>query len=93
MAEAATSARIKPRQLSFKHTLQIWLMWSVQPATSYKKVAILLKMVAQIHVGNRAGRVEPRAVKRRPKPFPLLMKPRPEAQADILKNGHPKRLK
>lgn len=93
MAEAATSARIKPRQLSFKHTLQIWLMWSVQPATSYKKVAILLKMVAQIHVGNRAGRVEPRAVKRRPKPFPLLMKPRPEAQADILKNDHPKRLK
>lgn len=93
MAEAAASARIKPRQLSFKHTLQIWLIWSVQPATNYKKVAILLKMVAQIHVGNRAGRVEPRAVKRRPKPFPLLMKPRSEAQADILKNGHPKRLK
>lgn len=45
------------------------------------------------YLGNRAGRIEPRAVKRRPKPFPLLMKPRDEARAEIRKNGHPKKLK
>jgi len=32
-------------------------------------------------------------VKRRPKPFPLLMKPRAEARAQVKENGHPKKLK
>jgi hypothetical protein len=27
-AEAALQARMLPRQLSFKHTLQIWIAWS-----------------------------------------------------------------
>ena len=35
-------------------------------------------------VGNRPGRVEPRAVKRRPKPHDLLTKPRDQARAELL---------
>jgi len=50
-------------------------------------------LIAQRRVGNRPGRVEPRAVKRRPKPLPLLMQPRAEAQDNILKNGHHEKLK
>ncbi len=36
-------------------------------------------------VGNRPGRVEPRAVKRRPKEHALLTKPHEEARAELLK--------
>lgn len=30
MAEAALQANLLPRQLSFKHSLQIWIVWSQQ---------------------------------------------------------------
>ncbi len=36
---------------------------------------------------------EPRAIKRRPKPYPLLTKPRAIARADIRKHGHPESLR
>jgi len=93
MAEAALYSQIMPRQLSFKHTLQIWLSWSVQFSLGTKNIQTLLVMVAQIRVGNRGGRIEPRAVKRRSKPYSLLMKPRDEARDEIIRNGHPKKLK
>ncbi len=35
-------------------------------------------------VGNRPGRVEPRAVKRRPKPHDLLTKPGDQARPELL---------
>ena len=35
-------------------------------------------------VGNRPDRVEPRAIKRRPKPHRLLTKPRAEARLELL---------
>ena len=35
-------------------------------------------------IGNRPNRVEPRAVKRRPKPHKLLTKPRAEARAELM---------
>jgi len=44
-------------------------------------------------VGNRQGRIEPRAIKRRPKPYPLLTKTRKIAQEEIRENGHAKKLK
>ena len=46
---------------------------------------ILLWSIAQDHVGDRPDRFEPRARKRRPKPYPLLMKPRKQARAALLK--------
>lgn len=53
----------------------------------------MLALIAKRTVGNRPGRIEPREVKRRPKPYKLLMKPRGAAREDILKNGHPKKAK
>lgn len=95
MAQSALLADILPRQLSFKHTLQCWLAWNQQRVfvdigTSEELLFIL---IAQRRIGNRSGRIEPRAVKRRPKPFSLLTKPRKEAKAEIKKNGHPKKVK
>ncbi|MBQ0721391.1 MAG: IS4 family transposase, partial [Gammaproteobacteria bacterium] len=55
--------------------------------------ALLFTMMAQRKIGNRPDRIEPRAVKRRPKPMPLLMKSREEARAEIRKNGHSLKLK
>ena len=95
MAQAAFLADMLPRQLSFKHTLQLWIAWRQSGVGSYDddRLAGLFILIAQQKVGNRPGRIEPRAVKRRPKPFPLLTKPRPMAQEDVRKYGHPKKLK
>jgi len=49
-------------------------------------------LIAQQKVGNRPGRIEPRVVKRRPKPFKLMI-PREQAREEVRKNGHPKKLK
>ena len=90
MAQSARLAEVLPRALSFKHTLQLWLAWSRRVEYCNEKQLIqLFKLVGQQQVGNRPGRVEPRAVKRRSKPFSLLTKPRKLAQEGILKNGHP----
>jgi hypothetical protein len=94
MAQSALLAEVLPRQLSFKHTLQIWIAWRQSGARSDDdKLARLFILIAEQHVGNRPGRIEPRAMKRRPKPFPLLTKPRPIAREQVRKNGHPKKLK
>ena len=95
MAQSALLADIAPRQLSFKHTLQLWLAWSQQGAYIDHDInqELLFVLIAQKKIGNRSGRIEPRAVKRRPKPFSLLMKPRVEARAEIRQNGHPKKRK
>ncbi len=44
----------------------------------------VLESIARDEVGHRPNRVEPRAVKRRPKPYPLLMVPRDEAKEALL---------
>ncbi|VAW46461.1 hypothetical protein MNBD_GAMMA02-1321 [hydrothermal vent metagenome] len=94
MVQTAVLAKILPRQISFKHTLQLWLSWSrYNTNEGDKELTQLLIMIAQNKVGNRAGRVEPRAVKKRPKPLPLLTITRQQARAEIAKNGHPKKLK
>lgn len=95
MAQTALLADLLPRQLSFKHTLQLWLSWRQNDPGNYddEKLGRLFILIAQQQVGKRPGRVEPRALKRRPKPFPLLIKPRQEAREEIMKNGHPKKLK
>ena len=94
MVQSALLYDILPRRISFKHSLQLWL--AIQGKIDQldpDQYIDLLRLISQQTVGNRPGRIEPRAVKRRAKPFPLLMKPRPIARIDILKNGHPKKLK
>jgi len=95
MAQAALLAGRLPRELSFKHTVQLWVAWGQHGvgADCDDKLAMLFLLIAQQQVGNRAGRIEPRAVKRRPKPYPLLTKPRQIAREDVRKNGHPEKLK
>lgn len=93
MAQAALLVEILPRQLSFKHSLQLWLAWTHHNPNGNADVEALFTLMAQRQVGDRPGRTEPRAVKRRSKPFALLMKPRSEARADVRKHGHPKKLK
>lgn len=94
MAQSALWMDIAPRQLSFKHCLQLWSV-SVQymNLSNDEELTILFLLMAQQRVGNRPGRIEPRAVKRRPKPLALLTKPRALAREQIRKDGHPKRLK
>jgi len=93
MAQAALLADQIPRQLSFKHTVQIWLCWQQRGGATHDAVCInaLLVLIAEPRVGLRPGRVEPRALKRRPKLFPLLTKPRQVAREEIRENGHPKK--
>ena len=95
MAQAALLGDRLPRQLSFKHTVQLWIAWGHHGhCTDHDdKLHGLFVLIAQQHVGERPGRIEPRAIKRRPKPYPLLTKPREIARAEVRKYGHPKKLK
>lgn len=93
MVQAAFMADILPREISFKHSLQLWLIWSQRMDTSDDKMLLTVcGLMAQQQVGNRHGRIEPRALKRRPKAYPLLMVPRPQARDAVRKHGHPKKL-
>jgi hypothetical protein len=91
MVGSALQANVQPRQLSFKHTLQLWLAWSHNGAPGHEHLELLFVLIAQQRVADRPGRVEPRAIKRRPKPFPLLMTTRSRARALIRRYGHPKK--
>jgi putative transposase len=90
MLQAAARNDLSPRQLSFATALQTiaasWMVLPLQEGTG--NVALVLVQVdslAEQRVGNRPNRVEPRAVKRRPKPHRLLTKPRKEARAALLR--------
>jgi hypothetical protein len=90
MAQAAAKAVVRPRQLSFKHTVQLWSAWLARHLCNQRGAAIelLFKLIGQLRVGNRPGRVEPRARKRRPKPYPWLKIPRAQARSNIIAHGH-----
>ena len=86
MAQAAQHAGLHPRELSFKHTVQLWSVWS---ATALQTEPVeMIRLIAQLTVGNRPGRIEPRARKRRPKSYPWLKVPRAEARRQIRDYGH-----
>ncbi len=94
MCQAASAAGALPTTLSFKHCLQLCLCCLNSSAVmNDEMLASVLLLMAQQRVGNRAGRVEPRAVKRRPKAYPLLMERRCAARDRVRKNGHPVKLK
>jgi putative transposase len=89
MLQAALAADRSPRQLSFTAAMQkiaaSWATLSVcDEATLVLLVTVHLKHLPAHQVGNRPNRIEPRAVKRRPKPHKLLNKPRAEARAGLL---------
>jgi hypothetical protein len=53
----------------------------------------MLRLLARRQVGNRSGRIEPRAVKRKPKAYSLLMIPRAQASQAVMRKDHPKKMK
>ena len=89
MAQAAIESGLHPREISFKHTVQIWLQWLLVHRGRGQgwHRDTLLTLIAQIRVGHRPGRLEPRARKRRPKPYPWLKVPRARARQRIQKFG------
>jgi hypothetical protein len=82
MAEAAQCFDAELERLSFKGTLDALRQYSAAMGRARTRRAQrtlwldLLRAVARDPVPLRPGRTEPRAVKRRPKPFPLLNRPR-----------------
>ena len=97
MAQSALLADIRPRKISFKHTVHLWIARQGRHdeygCFIHSYIGELFALIAQQKVGKRPRRIEPRAVKRRPKPFPLLTKPRTQAREEVRENGHPKKLK
>jgi len=91
MAQAALLCDQVPRQLSFKHTVQVWLAWqrcSGDPGEG-ASIHMLLLFIGQPRVGRRSGRIEPRLVKRRRNRFGLLTESRTEARQRVRRHGHP----
>jgi hypothetical protein len=88
MAQAACNAGVDTRELSFKHTVQLWTEWVSRGLSAAKDGGRLFTLIAQCKVGNRPGRIEPRMRKRRPKPYPWLKVPRAQARRQIQKHGH-----
>jgi hypothetical protein len=82
MAEAAQSYEAELERLSFKGTVDAVRQFSTalaQARTRKMQQALwqnLLATLARDRVPLRPHRNEPRAVKRRPKPYPLLNRPR-----------------
>jgi hypothetical protein len=89
---AAQHARLLPRQFSLTATMQkVAASWScvllLDSQTQANLMNVHLQGLVHHRVGHRPDRVEPRAVKRRPKPHRLLTKPRGQARAELLA-GH-----
>jgi hypothetical protein len=84
LAEAASAAGVDPRELSFKGALQtlnsfaaVWPL-ALNRETLYQAI---LQALATHRVANRPDRIEPRAVKRRPKKLTFLTEPRDIARS------------
>jgi Transposase DDE domain len=89
MGKAAEVHAEQPRHLSFKGALQT--MTAFQDALRHAPAGVrdllmkvMLRAIASHRVGDRFGRVEPRANKRRPKPQRYLMEPRPQARKRLM---------
>ena len=81
MAVAASENDVEPREISFKGAKQALTAFApkleaARPEQRAELVDAMLKAVAYHRVGNRPGRWEPRARKRRPKPSKRLGHPR-----------------
>ena len=79
MVDAARNSQRLPRTISFKGCVQTFnaIMHRIGTLFDdlYKKIIL---SVASSRVGNRPNRKEPRVIKKRPKAYPRLNKPRKE---------------
>jgi hypothetical protein len=91
MAQAAARA-VYPWEVSFKEALPTWNAFvpHLQTAGPAQRADLWVALIWAIGchaVANRPDRVEPRAIKRRPKPHPLLTEPRAAARARLMAEG------
>lgn len=89
MAQTAQRFGVLPRTISFKGTMQTLLAFQPQLASATPEalprlIAALWRAISTHRVGDRPDRYEPRAVKRRAKPYKHLAKPRHEARRLLL---------
>jgi len=100
MVEAGAIHDVPMERLSFKGAVDSVRQFSIaiaQPRSRSKQeqmIAHLLEIIALDQVPERPGRREPRAVKRRPKPYQLLNRPRHvmkelQHRSKYRKNRHP----
>ena len=82
IAQAASDHDARMERLSFKGAVDSVRQFSIAIAQAHSRkkqkqlIANLLQIIARDAVPERPGRREPRAVKRRPKPYQLLNRPR-----------------
>ena len=85
MAQAAQAHRVEPSTISFKATMQTLHAFALPLLRCARKdlpelIETVLAAIVGHRVADRPGRLEPRALKRRAKPYDLLKKPRPQAR-------------
>jgi hypothetical protein len=86
MAIAAKEAGVAPYQISFKATLQTLnnFLLSFNSQTDIESwCRALIDAIGAHQVADRPDRYEPRVRKRRPKPYPIMTKPRSEYKRSI----------
>jgi hypothetical protein len=85
MATVAVSSDREPRELSVAGTVQALAAFAevLDTASGYES---FVRVVLAYRVGNRPDRFEPRARKRRPKPYPPLTVPRAEARRRLARS-------
>lgn len=92
IAAAAEAHEKEPRKISFAGALQTMAAFRgplgmAPPGAHRLLVDVMLRAIANHEVGYRPGRIEPRAIKRRPKPHDLLNEPREQARNRLKKAG------
>ncbi len=92
IAQAAAQHGKHPSNISFKRALRTVesfrpTLAAATPSTLPKIYEQLFHAIASHQIGDRQGREEPRCVKRRPKPYPRLTRPRNEARTACREKG------
>ena len=89
--EAALAAGVSPHQLSFKGAMQSLNTFLgtviADSSNAHRLYTALVWMIGTHRVADRPDRVEPRLVKRRPKPHKLLQVPRHVARRRLSNNS------
>lgn len=93
MAHSSQWADCLPQHVSFKHTVQLFRQIAARSPLTDEERQSFMGQITTIRVGQRPDRLEPRAIKRRPRPHRLLKVPRHQAREQIRQQGHPKKLK
>lgn len=90
MWEAGTRYAVDPLRISFKGSVQHWTSFAPLLAACCENQQRflydqLLRLLSRELVPDRPNRVEPRVVKRRPKPFPRMKQPRSVLKAQLMR--------